>query len=326
MDHRTLRTSLAATLVIVTAAAIVAAAAIANPLPHKHHISKKTVVSGHASLHKSVAAAKTPTSSQSAKVASQGDYLPYPWDNSAGMTGGTGGRLPAEPAAAHFGLVSSYKLAADGDTAAKAADWKTAKSDYLAALSIVSQNQTALRGLAQCAEEAGDMTDALNYYRAAIYTKYPNHGGADDGFGFQDNDPAHLMQFAVALSKAGKEAEALHVYNRAVVLFNRDPSHAVQLPDFGNGGENTGYTPNRLQGLAYAAIGREEDGHGDPDASKEYQEAVSLAPDSAVAHFYRGANMMAHNQAGAKAELQQAFASGDDKTAAEAKRLMRFAR
>lgn len=196
-----------------------------------------------------------------------------------------------ERAFLEFARVASHSLdiAKQGDATAKGGDWAKAAGYYRQALEVWPDNSRALYGMGQCADAAGDIAGAVKYYRTATYADNSPHSTDNT----QTNDPARLMEFALLLSKAGQEQEALSVYRRAANLLNYmdGKQHLeVLLPDFRPGG--WAYTPQRMQAMAYVGHAHEKEGFDNKLAAAELEKAIALAPDSPVPYFYKGRRLI----------------------------------
>lgn len=186
-------------------------------------------------------------------------------------------------------LDKSARLADQGDIEAKNGDWGKAAETYQKALGIWSSNSEALYGLGACAENAGNIPEAIQDYRVAIYSHNPRLYGLVPGDGYQTNDAGRLMEFVLLLSKNGQENEALKAYQRAAYLTNyMDGKQNVDvlLPDYE--ADRAGYTPQRLQAMAHIGIALAKAGQDDKLALAHLNTAAALAPDSALPYFYRG--------------------------------------
>ena len=257
------------------------------------------------------AAASPAQPGQSGQAVSTQKLAPIPFDYSHDPI------LGPEQKAFNLRSSQSIQLSRDGDAAAKQGGWKTAASDYQAALSLWSGNPLALYGMAHCAGAQGNIAEELNNYRTAIYNpatplKEPT---------FREVNTDKLMEFALLLDQAGQVDEALRVYNHAVRGLNYDmgkPRLQVLLPEFGEGPDQEAYTPRKLEAMAHLAIGVFQPGFND----KELRLAVKMAPDSAAAHFYLGkelcGNAYEELDKEAKAQLEEAIRMGDAQTVAAA--------
>ncbi len=188
---------------------------------------------------------------------------------------------------------SSGDLTKQGDADAGLGNWTQAAQHYQDALALWPDNPEGLYGLGQCAAARGDLTQAVSYYRLAIYTKEPGYVGMVPGSSFQTNDVERLMQFVLLLGRAGQAAEGVLVYNRAALLLDYEGESApvvkVLLPELAvepTQPNQVQYTPERLQALADTALARQG---FDYKVQRVYiQEAVKLYPDSAVIQYYLG--------------------------------------
>ncbi len=315
--HTYIRLFSAALAVSLVGGAILAQAGPAPKTRKAHHAVKHVTAELHArkTANKAQAPDKAQTQEQSAQSAPA---------------------LPAGPAAAYAPPVvdqdsfrridKSVDLAKAGDEAAGRGDWPQATTSYQQALDLWPDNSTALYGLGKAADAAGDTAKAIGYYRRVIYTNDPNRHGTVVGDGFDTNDVVRLMEFALLLSKAGQEPEALAVYRRAAHLLNYQdadtnggkPYLKVLLPEFGTDPNAAAYTPQRLQAMARVAISIEKGAHGSKDALPQAQEAVRLYPASPITYFYLGEQLSLMQKKEAKAAYQKAAALGDDQVVAAA--------
>ncbi len=312
-------------LPVAFAASLVGSAVAAQAAPtSKTHAAHHAVKPATAKLH---AQRKPASKAQASKKAPAQDHA------AQGVPA-----LPAGPAAAYAPPVvdqdsfrridKSVDLAKAGDEAAGRGDWLQATASYQQALDLWPDNSTALYGLGKAADAAGDTAKAIGYYRRVIYTNDPNRHGTVVGDGFDTNDVARLMEFALLLSKAGQEPEALTVYRRAAHLLNYQdadtnggkPYLDVLLPEFGGTPNEWAYTPERMQAMAYVAHAYERDDFGHKLAQAELQRAIDLAPDSPVPYFYKAQSIIgaAGHRREALADLRTAAQLGDESTRAAA--------
>ena len=198
------------------------------------------------------------------------------------------------------------RMTKQGDEFAKEGAWDAAVESYAGALDITPGYQQALYGIANCAGAAGDDRDELLFYRRAIYSNSPLNGG------FREGNFEPLMKFALLLSQAGQEQEALMIYNHTAVAINFEdgrPSIPVLLPVLGPGGAT--YTPQRLQAMAMVGLALQHIG----DTKKQIElltEALRLAPDSVAANFYMGdAYDLENHTAAARRYYERARKLGD---------------
>ncbi len=220
---------------------------------------------------------------------------------------------------------ASYKLSDAGDVAAKKGDWETAGSKYQAALDTWADNTAALYGLAKCAETNGNLDAAIGYYRTAIYSHDPKDYAAFPGDGFRTNDVTKMMDFVLALSRDQQDAEAQKVYKQAAYVLNYEGSKStgkpflrVLLPEFGTAPGDIAETPERLQAMAYVALSLEHGEIGNPLGIEETQNAVRLYPDSPVANYYLGEQLLLRHRHEAKTAFIKAAQLGDPQVKAEA--------
>jgi len=210
-------------------------------------------------------------------------------------------------------LTQSVEISKQGDAEAKSGDWQAAISHYQEAVKIWPENRTALYGLGQYADAAGDTARAIEYYRAGIYEN-PSQGSD----GWREGNVVPLMEYAILLSKAGQEQEALVVYQRAVNLLNYEDGKQnldVLLPDFGPGDRS--YTPKLLQAMAHVAVAHGKEGFDNELALSHIQQAIALAPASPIPYFYRGHLAIFRGEfKGAKAAFAKAAQMGDAQVAA----------
>lgn len=181
----------------------------------------------------------------------------------------------------------SSVIATRADQEVKDGDWTTAVDDYQQAISLWPKNQEALYGMGQYSLTQNKLMDAVGYYRSAMYdaTPPPYVGYIDE------TDARRVMEFALLLSRAGFAEESLNAYRKGATLLNfvdGQQQLQVPLPDFSGGTGQLTLTPAHLQAMAdvgwaigYASFDRQA-------ALAHLQEAIKLAPDSAVAYFYRG--------------------------------------
>jgi tetratricopeptide (TPR) repeat protein len=220
-------------------------------------------------------------------------------------------------------LDTGVSLDKQGDADAVRADWQAAAIQYQSSLKIWPGNQQALYGLGRCAEADGNTDDAIRYYRSAIYT-HPDPPMLPT---IREGNVDKLMEYVLLLSQAGHEDEALAIYHRASGLLNYDqgqPNVDVLLPDFASGEAN--YTPQRLQAMAHVAIAVVYFAAGDNRAEQELKQAIQLAPESAIPHFYLGKILYAHNDIGAKAEYEKAIDLDGGQVGAAAKERIKLCR
>ena len=253
---------------------------------------------------------------------------------------GTLARLrPMDPEVSQA-LGDSFNFSRAGDKARGLGNWAEANDDYHDALSIIPTNQQALSGIAVCAEQAGDVLNAIRYYRQDIYS-HDSRYGTVPGDGFQDNDINHLMHFALLLNRTGQTDEAVFIYNRAASLTNyqdgdRQKSNQnvnVLLPELTADLEDAHqvrYTPQRLTALADTALSYAETSFGsNKEALVHMQEAVKLYPSSPVVQYYLGEALAgsyyhtsqhpAQDKVDMTVAYKKAITLGDDQTIAAAK-------
>ncbi len=179
----------------------------------------------------------------------------------------------------------SIDLARQGDADATLGNWRQAKACYQRSLASWPDDSFALYGMGQCAANAGDITDAIGYYRTAIYTNDPNQSSD----GYRENDGARLMEYVLLLSEGGQTQEAMTIYRRATHVINYLDGHQnvdVLLPNFRPG--EWAYTPQRLRAMAHIGIALAHPGFNDRLALSHLQKAIALAPNSPLPFFYRG--------------------------------------
>lgn len=142
-------------------------------------------------------------------------------------------------------------LAQKGEKEANQGDWTQAAVDYQQALALCPGEQTASYGLGEHAQAEGDIQSAIDYYRQAIYDYADAKPPALPPFG--ESNAFRVMEYAILLSQAGQQEEAIRVYNRGAYLSNYTggyPRPRLPLPEFGTETGQLAYTPQRLQALA----------------------------------------------------------------------------
>jgi tetratricopeptide (TPR) repeat protein len=259
-----------------------------------------------------------------------GGIDPYPYQPSLpnGLVGSAPGRGLSGGKNPSIKISASYRLVEAGDAAAKREDWQTAESQYQAAVDLFPDNEQALYGLAKCAETAGDLDDAIRFYRAAIYSHDPKVYGTVPGDGYRTNNVEKMMDFVLVLSQAHQEAEAQKVYNRAAsVLSYQDskfnggkPFLRVVLPEFGTGPDQIAETPQRLQAMAHVTLSIEASDSIGVLGMQEIQKALRLYPESPVVSFYYGEQLLLRHPYEAKAAYEKAAQLGDAQIGAAARR------
>lgn len=181
-------------------------------------------------------------------------------------------------------LDDSMVLAKQGDADTTSGNWDQAKECYQKALAIWPDNTFALYGLGKYAASIGNTVSALGYYRKAVYSDNP-YQSTD---GIRENDAGRLMEYALLLSQAGQQKEALAIYRRGAHVLNYldgKPNLVVPLPDFEPG--EWVNTPKHLQAMAHIGLAIDKAGFGNALVEKHLQQAVALAPDSPLPYFYR---------------------------------------
>lgn len=181
-------------------------------------------------------------------------------------------------------LDSSMMLAKQGDADVTSGNWDQARESYQKALDIWPDNTFALYGLGNYAASIGNTATAIKYYRKAVYSDNPYE--APDGI--RENNSGRLMEYALLLSKAGQQKEALTIYRRGAHVLNYldgKPNLVVPLPGFEPG--EWANTPKHLQAMTHLGLAIDETGFGDALVEKHLQQAVALAPDSPLPYFYR---------------------------------------
>ena len=206
-------------------------------------------------------------------------------------------------------------LAKQGDSYVNSNNWDQAKECYQKALNIWSDNTFALYGLGNYAASIGSTNTAIGYYRKAVYSDNP-YQSTD---GIRENDAGRLMEYAILLSQAGQQKEALTIYRRGAHVLNYldgKPNLVVPLPDFEAGGWAN--TPKHLQAMAHLGLAIDKAGFGDALVEKHLQQAVALSPDSPLPYFYRAEheNGSPVTQQKAIADYNQAQQFGDTDVAA----------
>ncbi len=181
-------------------------------------------------------------------------------------------------------LDNSMVLAKQGDTYVNSGNWLQAKECYQKALAIWSDNTFALYGLGNYAASIGNTATAIDYYRKAVYSDNP-YQSTD---GIRENDAGRLMEYALLLSQAGQQKEALKIYRRGAEVLNYldgKPNLVVPLPGFEPG--EWANTPKHLQAMAHIGLAIDKAGFGNALVEKHLQQAVALSPDSPLPYFYR---------------------------------------
>lgn len=215
----------------------------------------------------------------------------------------------------------SVSLSREGDADAASGDWQQAAAHYQEALDVWADNSLAFYGLGQCADARGDVAGAVTYYRSVIYSSDPMYARYG---GYRVADSNRLMEYALLLTKANQMDEALRVYNRAADLMDFEPMNGHQrkkvlLPALGDGPGQVPYTPERLEAMTHLAVGLGLfPSSSGPKIVELFQQAIKLAPDSAIPYFYLGKYLYGINNKGAKAALERAVALGDAATGAAA--------
>ncbi|MDQ2688059.1 MAG: tetratricopeptide repeat protein [Armatimonadota bacterium] len=234
---------------------------------------------------------------------------------------GQGGAPSVWPQSELRRLNQSDQIRRQGDAEAKRGEWQAAIQDYQEAISIWPENTEALYALGRYAAAAGDTARAIEYYRAGIYDK--SGQGSDV---WREGNVAPLMEYAILLSKAGQEQEALVVYRRAVDGLNYEDGKQnldVLLPDFGP--DDRSYTPRMLQAMAHVAVAYEQEDFDKALALSHLEQAVALAPASPIPYFYRGQFAIRHGDyKGAPTYYEKAAHLGDAQVGAAVEKAMKL--
>jgi len=215
-------------------------------------------------------------------------------------------------------LDDSMVLAKQGDAYANSGNWDQAKECYQKALAIWPDNTFALYGVGNYAALTGNTNNAIGYYRKAVYSDNP-YQSSD---GIRENNAGRLMEYALLLSQAGQQKEALAIYRRGAHVLNYldgKPNLVVPLPDFEPG--EWVNTPKHLQAMAHIGLAIDKAGFGNASVEKHLQQAVALAPDSPLPYFYRAEHEKkspaGYKKAKADYALAQQFGDADVATGIE---------
>ncbi len=224
----------------------------------------------------------------------------------------------------------SNRAVSEGEAFLKVGKTQEAIASYGDALAITPTDGLAYRRLAEAYTASGKLNEASQTFHKVLIEGFGP--GVGNGVGGSADIWA---EYALVLVKTNQAAEAVQAYNNAAYLLDYEvsgpekgqPKVKVLLPEIIVGeasAEQIPYTLERLQALADTALAHEESAFGSlKEAQAHMQEAVSLYPDSAVTHYYRGEALLGPvHSAESKAEYQKAVELGDDKTAAAAKERM----
>lgn len=130
-----------------------------------------------------------------------------------------------------------------------------------------------------------------NYAVAAYRTLFEGSTLKVQGGG-EENNPQVLMHYSLALSKTGKDAEALDICRRALQLLSAESSQrfSVPLPDIGNERINRLVSRKRLQAIAHVGIALSHNGFVAPEEwqVKHARTAAETQPEADWTHYYYG--------------------------------------
>lgn len=168
----------------------------------------------------------------------------------------------------------------------------------------------ALVGLAQTLEQEGKGQQAIKVYRYLLYPK--------KGWGTSlEQDPILRMHFTLLLASDQQWPEAVSVYESVINTVQIGPAYPRLDIQFS---PNTP-EPALLQAMAHLALGVAYNGRGEhAKALPEYDAALSIQPNLAIAHYYHGYGLQ---RLGRRDEAQADFAKaaalgeGDVKKAAQ---------
>ncbi len=205
-------------------------------------------------------------------------------------------------------------LAQKGENEANQGNWTQADIDYQQALALLPSNQIALYGLGDHAQAEGDTQSAIEYYRQAIYDYADAKPPALPPFG--ESNAYRVMEYAVLLSEAGQQEEAVRVYNRGAYLsdyMGGHPRPRPPLPEFGTETGQIAYTPQRLQALADVGWAIDHVDFDREGAKARLEQAVKLFPDSPLPYFYRARHILrtSRDRKAASADFDKAAHLGD---------------
>jgi tetratricopeptide (TPR) repeat protein len=193
------------------------------------------------------------------------------------------------------------QLSLAGDELADKDKWADAADQYDKALVVWPGNRFAEYGLGRCAQANGDYQTAILYYRSDIYDSV----GGEHQDDILETDPVKLARFAILLCQTDQYKEALIIYRHAILPYY-PPLHAADAddvlpPTFLPG--SWALTPKRLEAMAYVVLGDNRWEWDRSEAAADYQHAIKLAPDSAVAHYFAAVNQMDRGKARPDMEL-----------------------
>lgn len=205
-----------------------------------------------------------------------------------------------------------YRLERAAATALDAGRYEEAETDARQSMSLGADSGLAQELLASALNAQGRTQEALD-----MYQQMANAGG---------DEPRNLLPYALLLLKAGHWAQAVVAYNK-------------QLPSLADGDLMAAYNhfsptvsqPRELETAIHIALGLTYNSeatlarHSQADkAQSEYNHALALAPNSALANYYYGRSLQ---RLGRRAEAQTAFQKavrfGKGAVQVEAKKAMR---
>lgn len=205
------------------------------------------------------------------------------------------GPTPAQEAAQQ----QDGMLIKDGNKHLQAGEFSQAEGDFRLNIQLGFQNPSAYKGLAEAYIGQGETAPALETYRK-LYT--------DEHFAHSTtlSDVTVLMNYAILLDQAGEWKDAVWAYEKG--LSNITVTDSGNLPKIDAHFTADTPQPAALEAGARIALGLQYSFYGNPDNSKaldEYDKALSLEPDWAIANFYHADGL---KRLGRTAEAKAAFA------------------
>ncbi len=193
------------------------------------------------------------------------------------------------------------RLLKEGQQARRAGDLETAEADLQECVKEhTSAGAFALEELARLYETEGRTNEAIHAYHDMIY---PPDGVPPGTFGSASN----IIHYATLLNDAGHWSEAVQAYKD--ILKSPDMPYNQEPPAADEPGLDTHFNsavpqPRAMRAMLHVVLGRRY-GRNYREALPQFDQAVAIDPNLAIAHYYRG---YALHGLGHLTEAQNAFA------------------
>lgn len=211
-----------------------------------------------------------------------------------------------------------------GEGLLKDKKWTEAAAMFSAAIREDKLDGQAHYGLARAQFALGKVKEAVENYR---FLYVPHFTEAGNGIGLTVSEPDAHFNYAIALARAGQGDEAIAVYHEGLrrLSVGRGNGEAIPLTlIFPSNEPMTGlmsnYSPAKLEAAAHLAIGITKYLSCEDEGFAQIQQAVTLQPNWALAHFYLGLSyrhshytsteQRLKNKANSEAEFEKALSSG----------------